>query len=206
MVNKSSVAMSPRQQQRWKSKETMFAKLLAKLFAQLKQVPLGYLMVMAAIAMALDLYISTSVTPLMGVSFLMCLVVGVKWIGVQPSNSGNQIQRLVRKYGLGACLFLFAFLWFMLDFTAAPAHAQFFQVAEDWLTSAIPEVDADLVSLVFNVLRALFLIYLGISLVKVVNAAQQDDDWKTLARTPIIILIVVTLGDLLAGYITGTGA
>ncbi|NEO70488.1 hypothetical protein [Moorena sp. SIO3H5] len=206
MVNKSSVAMSPRQQQRWKSKETMFAQLFAQLLAQLKQVPLGYLMGMAAIAMALDLYISTSLTPLMGVSFLICLVVGVKWIGLQPSNSGNQIQRLVRKYGLGACLFLFTFLWFMLDFTAAPAHAQFFQVAEDWLTSAIPEVDAELVSLVFNVLRALFLIYLGISLVKVVNAAQQDDDWKTLARTPIIILIVVTLGDLLAGYITGTGA
>ena len=57
----------------------------------------------------------------------------------------------------------------------------------------------------FNVLRSLFILYLGISLVKVVKAARQDEDWQNLARTPLIILIAITMGDLLSQFIIGGG-
>ncbi|MBP5974191.1 hypothetical protein HW132_15945 [Brasilonema sp. CT11] len=59
------------------------------------------------------------------------------------------------------------------------------------------------ITLVFNVLRGLFLLYLGISLVKVIQAARQDEDWQNLARTPMIILIAMTMGDVLANLIIG---
>ena len=59
------------------------------------------------------------------------------------------------------------------------------------------------IEIVFNVLRGLFLIYLGISLVKVIQAARQDQDWQDLARTPLIIVIAVSLGDILATFIVG---
>jgi hypothetical protein len=61
------------------------------------------------------------------------------------------------------------------------------------------------IPLVFNVLRGLFLLYLAISIVQVVQAGRNDEDWKTLARTPLIILIAVVLGDVLTGFIIGTG-
>lgn len=55
----------------------------------------------------------------------------------------------------------------------------------------------------FNVLRGLFLLYVGISLVRVINSARNDEDWQTIARTPLIIIIAVTAGDILTTLITG---
>lgn len=84
-----------------------------------------------------------------------------------------------------------------------PAQAQFFTKTENWMNSAIPGIPQDLVKIIFNVLRLMFVIYLGISLVKVVQAARDGEDWATLARTPGIVLVAVTLGDVLGGLITG---
>ncbi|MGD2184382.1 hypothetical protein [Lusitaniella coriacea] len=85
---------------------------------------------------------------------------------------------------------------------APPAAAQFFQSAEDWMSQQFPDA-ADVVPVVFNVLRGLFVLYVGIALVKVINAMRDDEDWKSLARTPLIILIAVTLGDVLVVLIIG---
>ena len=40
---------------------------------------------------------------------------------------------------------------------------------------------------------------------KVIQAARQDEDWQNLARTPMIILIAITMGDILASLIVGNG-
>lgn len=90
------------------------------------------------------------------------------------------------------------------DVSATPAHAQFFQSAETWMTGQFTGAD-QAITLSFNVLRGLFILYLGISLVRVVQAARQDEDWTNLARTPMIILIAVTMGDILANLIIGGG-
>jgi hypothetical protein len=72
------------------------------------------------------------------------------------------------------------------------------------MTGQFPNAN-QVIPLIFNVLRGLFLLYLGISLVRVVQSARQDEDWQNLARTPLIILIAVTMGDILASMITGGG-
>ena len=89
--------------------------------------------------------------------------------------------------------------------TAQPeaANAQFFKNAETWMKGKFTGADKA-IEIIFNVLRGLFLIYLGISLVKVVQAGRQDQDWQDLARTPLIIVIAVVLGDILATFIVGT--
>lgn len=92
----------------------------------------------------------------------------------------------------------------VLNFLSKPAQAQFFQNAETWMTSQFTGA-GEAIPLVFNVLRGLFLLYLGISLVKVIQAARQDEDWQNLARTPMIILIAITMGDILANLIIGGG-
>jgi hypothetical protein len=99
----------------------------------------------------------------------------------------------------------------MLTFTLATAQpeaaqAQFFKKAEEYVTTKLaagaPGADKA-VELIFAVLRGLFLIYLGISIVRIVQAARNDQDWQDLARTPLIILIAVVLGDVLSGFIIG---
>ena len=88
---------------------------------------------------------------------------------------------------------------------AHSAQAQFFGNAETWMQTNLGANTGDAIPLVFNVLRGLFLLYVGISLVRVINSARQDEDWQTIARTPLIIIIAVTAGDILTTLITGTG-
>src|SRR5579883_656603 len=61
------------------------------------------------------------------------------------------------------------------------------------------------IDLFFNVLRALFLLYVAISLVRVVQAFRNDEDWQTLSRTPLIIVMAVTVGDIITSMIVKTG-
>ncbi|MBD1856159.1 MULTISPECIES: hypothetical protein [Leptolyngbya] len=83
-----------------------------------------------------------------------------------------------------------------------PAHAQFFNRAEEFLNS-FDGIEPDIVTIVMNTIRALFVMYLIFALVQVINAARQGEEWKDLAKTPFIIVIIGVLGDILVGAITG---
>ncbi|PMB08749.1 hypothetical protein CEN49_08885 [Fischerella thermalis CCMEE 5273] len=117
----------------------------------------------------------------------------------------SNFERMQRKYGINIYTVLFCLVGavFMLDIAAAPANAQFMQNAEDFFTEYFTGVNEDIIRYVFAVLRGLFLIYLGIGLIRVVQAARNDEDWQTIARTPIIVALTVVVGDLLAGLVTG---
>ncbi len=98
---------------------------------------------------------------------------------------------------------------FWLDYFAAPAQAQFFGKAEDFFKNTLTEGSNDsgtntAVSLVFNVLRALFLLYIAISLISVVNAVRKDEDWQSIVRTPLLVVIAVIVADVLTGFIIGS--
>ncbi len=98
---------------------------------------------------------------------------------------------------------------FWLDYFAAPAQAQFFGKAEDFFKTTLTEGSNDsgtntAVSLVFNVLRALFLLYIAISLIGVVNAVRKDEDWQSIVRTPLLVVIAVIVADVLTGFIIGS--
>lgn len=81
------------------------------------------------------------------------------------------------------------------------ANAAFYQNVEDWLGSTLLKDQKELVGLIVNVLRAVFVIYVGIAVVSVVQKIQQGDDWQTAARIPLVVVICVSMGDLLAGMI-----
>lgn len=117
----------------------------------------------------------------------------------------SKLDRWQKKYNVNFLAILSAFVSvvFILDLAAAPANAQFFQAAETWMGGAFAGIDADVVALFFNVLRAIFLLYLGISIVKVIQAARQDEDWQNLARTPFIIVVAVVTADIITGMIVG---
>lgn len=92
--------------------------------------------------------------------------------------------------------------FFLINELSIPANAQFMINAQNFFEQSFPEA-ADVAPLVFNVVRAVYVIYIVIALVGVVNTARQDDDWKTAARTPALVVLVVTIGDVLSTLITG---
>lgn len=118
----------------------------------------------------------------------------------------NQVQS---KYGFSPYLIGFLVLSIVctVDFASAPADAQFLNNAQTWMTSAFGGSSnsqvATMITLIFNVLRALFVIYVGISLVRIVQAARNDEDWQSMARTPIIIVMAVFIADVITGLVTG---
>ncbi|MCC5611999.1 hypothetical protein LC612_36030 [Nostoc sp. CHAB 5834] len=123
----------------------------------------------------------------------------------------TNFDKIQRKYGVNLYAVLFAILTVVcvLDFAAAPAEAQFFNNAQTWMNGAFGTAAGNgqttaVITLFFNVLRGLFLLYVGISLVRIVQAARNDEDWQTLARTPLIIVLAVFVGDLVTGLIIGT--
>ena len=99
-----------------------------------------------------------------------------------------------------------------IDTLSTPANAQFFKKAENFFTTSFQPTEggaADMtlaIALVFNIFRALVILYLGVALIGVVEKMRKDEDWQTAARAPLIILVVLTMGDTLSGVIIGPGS
>ncbi|BAY82395.1 hypothetical protein NIES267_18750 [Calothrix parasitica NIES-267] len=150
-----------------------------------------------------------SVVSLQSPILLFCLLLGslmavvmqqVSWTFDLPKGQLIGLQIL-------AIALLLAVFW--LDYFAAPAQAQFFGKAEDFFKNTLTEGSNDsgtnsAVSLVFNVLRALYLLYIAIALIGVVNAVRKDEDWQNIARTPLLVVVAVTIADVLTGFIIGS--
>jgi len=151
-----------------------------------------------------------SVISLKSPILLFCLLVG-SLITIIIQQIGQQVHLpkrwLILLQILGVAIVLSLF-W--LDYFAVPAQAQFFKRAEDFfklnLTTqgdAAANNGTQAVSLIFNVLRAVYLLYIAVSLVGVINAVRKDEDWQTIARTPLLVVVAVTIADVLTGFIIG---
>ncbi|MGG6239381.1 hypothetical protein ACQ4N7_12170 [Nodosilinea sp. AN01ver1] len=175
--------------------------LVERLVGRMNPLPDLPLLAVAFLCLALDVLIHG---PALLVVLVMAGLTGLAWRwDIIPSRSlsrrASKAQGFRRKAGrlLGLGL-----LW-LITLLAYPAQAQFFGGAETWMTTNFGTAAGDAIPLVFNVLRGLFLLYVGISLVRVINSARNDEDWQTIARTPLIIIIAVTAGDVLTTLITG---
>ncbi|WP_460205333.1 hypothetical protein [Scytonema sp. NUACC21] len=161
------------------------------------------LMIGATVAMLVDMTLATSLVSCATFGIAVFGTAAMVWLR-ELNHFFNWLTHFNRRYKIATVLFTLVGAFFLLDALSTPASAQFFQSAETWMTGQFTGA-GEAIPLVFNVLRGLFLLYLGISLVKVIQAARQDEDWQNLARTPMIILIAVTMGDILANLIIGGG-
>ena len=142
---------------------------------------------------------------------LFCLLTGsliavvVQQVGVQVNLPKRQLILLQ----IGAAVVMLSLFW--LDYFAAPADAQFFKKAEDFFKTDLTRGTSTgqgtetAVSLIFNVLRAIYLLYIAVALIGVINAVRKDEDWQSIARTPLLVVIAVTVADVLTGFIIGNG-
>ena len=92
-----------------------------------------------------------------------------------------------------------------------PAHAQFLEAAETGAAEIVGGLGGDaanlegIIAFIFGALRLLLVIYMAIALIQIVNAARQGEEWKDLMRTPLMVILVVVVGDFIAGVIFGGG-
>jgi hypothetical protein len=151
----------------------------------------------AAIAIALlDIFLRNP-----GLLSLAVLGAGAAIAWPQYRRFRGSLRWLPRFIMVGGVVMLAA-VW--LNYFALPADAQFFGKAEEFFGSGGLGVDQTATKMVFNVLRALYILYLAVAFVGVINAVRQDEDWQTVARTPVLVVVVVTVADVLTGLIVGT--
>ncbi len=140
---------------------------------------------------------------------VMCLLVG-SWIAIITHKIGDNLK-ISKRWAIAiqaiAALLLLSVFW--LDYFALPAQAQFFKKAEDFFQNTLTQGASTnsgtqaAVGLVFNVLRALYLLYIAVALIGVVNAVRKDEDWQNIARTPLLVVVAVTIADVLTGFVIG---
>jgi hypothetical protein len=150
-----------------------------------------------------------SVILLKSLSLLFCLLVSIvttamiQYFGRQLGCSTRSLIPLQMLVTVG----IFSGFW--LDYFADPAQAQFFKKAEDFFQNTLTQGSGTTnntqapISLVFNILRAIYLLYIAGSLVSVINAVRKDEEWQSMARTPLLVVIAVTIADVLTGFIIG---
>jgi hypothetical protein len=170
----------------------------------------GRLSLMESVPFLIACAVFLSVISLKSPILLFCLLIGsliaivIQQIGLQvdlPKRSRIILQIL-------AAAVILSLLW--LDYFAAPAQAQFFSKAENFFKNTFTQGSStnnnntqSTVSLIFNVLRAFYLMYILLSLVNVINAVRKDEDWQSLARTPLLVVVAVTIADVLTGFVIG---
>ncbi|BDI17508.1 hypothetical protein ANSO36C_33100 [Nostoc cf. commune SO-36] len=152
-----------------------------------------------------------SVISLKSPILLFCLLFG-SLIAVITQQIGQQVnlprRSLILLQILAAAIIL-SLYW--LDWFAGPAQAQFFGEAEKFFKNNLGGAATDggggaetAISLIFNVLRAIYLLYIAISLVGVINAVRKDEDWQSIARTPLLVVVAVTIADVLTRFVIGS--
>ena len=188
-------------QQKWPNKLNKIIRFINWVSNRNLQPPIVFLSAMAVSCLWVDALLHSlmwlpTFTVVLGSSFTWRRAFTHQYPLARPRiRRRNFRARVLLTMGLG--------LLISMTLMAHPAQAQFFGDAESWMQTNFGADTGDAIPLVFNVLRGLFLLYVGISLVRVINSARQDEDWQTIARTPLIIIIAVTAGDILTTLITG---
>jgi hypothetical protein len=153
-----------------------------------------------------------SVISLKSPILLFCLLLG-SLITIVCQQIGQQInlpKRWLILLQILAVAIILSLFW--LDCFAVPASAQFFGKAENFFKNTLTQGAENnsgtqtAVSLIFNVLRGIYLLYIAVSLIGVINAVRKDEDWQSIARVPLIVVVAVTVADVLTGFVIGDGS
>lgn len=121
----------------------------------------------------------------------------IKGINLHPFLTFTLCVGLTGGFLIGADLF-------------TPAQAQFLEAAETGALQIVTGLGGGggenltgIIEFIFGALRLLLVIYMAIALIQIVNAARQGEEWKDLMRTPLMVILVVVVGDFIAGVIFG---
>lgn len=167
-----------------------------------------YVMVVESVPFLIAVAVFLSVVSLKSPVLLFCLLLGsLLGIVIHLGQRVNLAKPWVVFCQILAVSLVLSLFW--LDYFAFPAQAQFFGKAESFFRNTLTqgtETNSNTqtaVSLIFNVLRAIYLLYIAGSLVGVINAVRKDEDWQSIARVPLLVVVAVTVADVLTGFVVG---
>ncbi|AHJ26914.1 hypothetical protein PN465_00800 [Nodularia spumigena CS-584] len=168
-----------------------------------------HLSIVESVPFLLACAVFLSVISLKSPILLFCLLAG-SLIAIVMQQVGQQVHLPKRWLIILQILAVSVILClFWLDYFATPVYAQFFGRAEDFFRNTLTQGTGDnnnsqaAVSLIFNVLRAIYLLYIAVSLIGVINAVRKDEDWQSIARVPLLVVVAVTVADVLTGFVIG---
>ena len=88
-----------------------------------------------------------------------------------------------------------------LHLQISSAQALFFEEAETFLASTF-DLSGEAVATIFNVFRAVYVVYLIYSAISIWTTYNRDEDWMSVAKAPIVIFVGGTLIDAVTTIIT----
>ena len=91
---------------------------------------------------------------------------------------------------------------------AGTANAQFLQNAEDFFVTGAETFSLGasvtlLVTLIFWIIRGAFVIGVAIALLPAIQAAREGDEWRSLAKTPMLVVGIVLAGATSVDFLVG---
>lgn len=184
-------------------KEFLIASFVNKILSFDHQKSLDFLPLLLVCSLFVGIIFIKSFSLFFCLSISLLLIIMIQAIG-QQFNLPRQYLIFLQ---ILAAIAVFSLFW--LNYFAEPAHAQFFKKAEDFFQTSLTQGTDNnggtktAISLVFNILRAIFLLYIAGSLIGIINAVRKDEEWQSVARTPLLVVIAVTLADVLTSFIIG---
>ena len=90
---------------------------------------------------------------------------------------------------------------------AGAAHAQFLQNAEDFFIAGAGNFGLGdsitlLINLIFWLIRGAFVIGVAIALLPAIQAAREGEEWRSLAKTPMLVVGIVLAGATSVDFLT----
>ncbi|HEY9597787.1 MAG TPA: hypothetical protein V6D33_08970 [Cyanophyceae cyanobacterium] len=141
-------------------------------------------------------------------SIILSLIVGAGLtMGMYPRSTTrfvNGFNWIYRHCQWAGVIFSGALILYLLNFFASPAQAQFLNQTESWMTSVFPQAQA-FAPLIFNAIRLLIVLFVIFKGYQAVQAARNDEEWSSLVKIPLMILVLVAVTDITVGFITGAG-
>lgn len=127
-----------------------------------------------------------------------------------------KFSKFLRKNGVMPLIGLSVVAGLCLYFLISPetANAQFFFSAEEKIKTGLGTFSAggdatntafltNIISMIFWLFRIVMVIYLGVQIVKVLGQMREEEDWKATIKTPVMFLVLITVGDLVSKMILG---
>lgn len=126
------------------------------------------------------------------------------------------LQQWLKRTGSGPLVLAFSFGVMYLDSLAVPAMAQatgggagsgfFFsniktKIQSLFASSPNAATVIPIIDFAFAILQVLMIVYIVLSIVKGVQANREEEDWKQVARTPLIVVLAVVSGDFAVGLV-----
>jgi hypothetical protein len=73
------------------------------------------------------------------------------------------------------------------------------------MTSVFPQAEG-FAPIIFNAIRLLLVLFIIFKAFQAVQAARNDEEWQSLVKIPLMIIVLVAVTDLTVGLITGGGS